>query len=38
MTTARVNAVFFAIFLSVLAAIHRQLAGPSAETVSQTFD
>ena len=33
-----VNAVFLVIFLAVLAAMHRQLAGPAPETVSATFD
>lgn len=32
-----VNATFYVIFLAVLAAIHRQLAGPSPEAVSETF-
>lgn len=31
------NAVFVTIFLAVLAAIHRQLAGPAPETVGETF-
>jgi hypothetical protein len=33
-----INAVFYVVFLAVLAAIYRQLAGPSAETVRETFD
>ncbi len=33
-----VNAVFYVIFLGVLAAIYRQLAGTSAEAVGDTFD
>jgi hypothetical protein len=33
-----INAVFYVIFLGVLAAIHRQLAGPSTEAVRETFD
>lgn len=33
-----INAVFYVIFLAVLAAIYRQLAGPSTETVSETFE
>lgn len=33
-----VNAVFYVIFLAVLAAIYRQLAGPSTEAVRETFD
>ena len=33
-----VNAVFYVIFLAVLAAIYRQLAGTSAEVVRETFD
>lgn len=33
-----VNAVFAVIVYSVLAAVHRQLAGPSAEAVSDTFE
>lgn len=33
-----VNAVFLVIFLAVLAAMHRQLAGPAPETVSAAFD
>ncbi|MEP0191764.1 MAG: glycerophosphoryl diester phosphodiesterase membrane domain-containing protein [Erythrobacter sp.] len=32
------NAVVSVIILGVLAAIHRQLAGPSTETLSKTFD
>jgi len=32
-----INAVFYVIFLGVLAAIYRQLAGPSNEAVSDTF-
>lgn len=32
-----VNAAFYTIFLAALAAIHRQLAGPSPETVGETF-
>jgi hypothetical protein len=33
-----VNAVFYVIFLGVLAAIYRQLAGASTEDVRETFD
>lgn len=33
-----VNAVVTVIFLVVTAAIHRQLAGPSSETLAQTFE
>ena len=33
-----INAVFYVIFLGVLAAIYRQLAGPSTEAVRETFD
>ena len=33
-----INAVFYVIFLGVLAAIYRQLAGPSSETVRETFE
>lgn len=33
-----VNAVWIMVFLAVLAAVHRQLAGPSAEAVSETFE
>lgn len=33
-----VNAVFVVLYLAVLAAVHRQLAGPSAEAVSETFE
>jgi hypothetical protein len=33
-----INAVFYVIFLGVLAAIYRQLAGPSPETVGETFE
>jgi hypothetical protein len=33
-----VNAVFYVIFLGVLAAIYRQLAGPSDAAVRETFD
>ncbi|MXO75815.1 hypothetical protein GRI40_11370 [Altererythrobacter aerius] len=33
-----VNAVFYTLFLAVLAAIYRQLAGPSTEMVRETFD
>lgn len=32
------NSVFAVIFLAVLAAIHRQLAGPGTEEVSETFE
>ena len=32
-----VNAVFYTVFLAVLAAVHRQLAGGSPEAVSDTF-
>ncbi|GAB5348219.1 glycerophosphoryl diester phosphodiesterase membrane domain-containing protein [Alteriqipengyuania sp. 357] len=32
------NAVYVVLFLGILAAIHRQLAGPDAETVSETFE
>ncbi len=35
--SALVNALFTVLFVAVLAAIHRQLAGPAAETVSETF-
>lgn len=37
-TGGLVNAVFYVIFLGVLAAIYRQLAGPSTEAVRETFD
>lgn len=37
-TGGLVNAVFYVIFLGVLAATYRQLAGPSAEAVRETFD
>jgi hypothetical protein len=33
-----INAVFYVIFLGVLAAIYRQLAGPSPEMVRETFE
>lgn len=33
-----INAVFYVIFLGVLAAIYRQLAGPSTEAVRETFE
>ena len=33
-----INAIFYVIFLAVLAAIHRQLAGPSAEVVVDPAD
>ncbi|QDM41366.1 glycerophosphoryl diester phosphodiesterase membrane domain-containing protein [Altererythrobacter sp. TH136] len=33
-----VNAVFYVIFLGVIAAIYRQLAGTSGEAVHETFD
>lgn len=33
-----INAVWITIFLAVLAAVHRQLAGPSPERVSETFE
>lgn len=33
-----VNAIFVTIFLAVLAAIHRQLAGPTAAAIGETFD
>lgn len=36
--SSALNAVFAVIFLAVLAAVHRQLAGPSAEAVSETFE
>lgn len=32
-----INAVFYTIFLAVLAAVHRQLTGTAPETVSETF-
>ena len=32
-----INAVFYVIFLGVLAAIYRQLAGPSNDAVRDTF-
>ena len=32
------NAVYLVLFLGVLAAIHRQLAGPDAQVVSETFE
>ena len=32
------NAVYVVLMLGVLAAIHRQLAGPDAEVVSETFE
>lgn len=32
------NAVYVVLMLGVLAAVHRQLAGPDAETVSETFE
>lgn len=32
-----INAVFYTIFLAVLAAVHRQLAGSAPEAVSETF-
>lgn len=32
------NTVFVVIYLAVLAAVHRQLAGPSAEAMSETFE
>ncbi len=32
------NTIFVVIFLATLAAVHRQLAGPSAEAVSETFE
>lgn len=32
------GAVFSLLFLAIYAAIHRQLAGPSTETISETFD
>ena len=38
LTSGLVNAVFYVIFLAVLAAIYRQLAGTSAETVRETFE
>ncbi|NVE94864.1 hypothetical protein [Altererythrobacter lutimaris] len=33
-----VNAIFAIIFLGVLASLHRQLAGPNAEALSETFE
>lgn len=36
--TSSLNAVFAVIGLAVLAAVHRQLAGPSTEAVSETFE
>ncbi|MCB2050182.1 MAG: hypothetical protein KDE63_02020, partial [Novosphingobium sp.] len=32
------GALMVVFFASILAAVHRQLAGPSAETISATFD
>jgi len=32
------NMAFVVIFLAVLAAVHRQLAGPSAESIGETFE
>ena len=32
------NAIWVVLFLAVLAAIHHQLAGPSTETVRETFE
>lgn len=36
--TSLINAVVGSLFLAVYAAIHRQLAGPSTESVAGTFD
>lgn len=36
--SSALNAVFAVIFLAALAAVHRQLAGPSTESVSETFE
>ncbi len=36
--SSALGAVMMVYFVAVLAAVHRQLAGPSAETVSATFD
>jgi hypothetical protein len=33
-----INAVFYVIFLAVLAAIYRQLAGPATDAVRETFE
>ena len=33
-----VNAVVIVLMLGVLAAVHRQLAGPSAESMGETFE
>src|SRR5690606_3205674 len=35
---ALVNMAFVIVFLAILAAVHRQLSGPSAESVSETFE
>ncbi len=35
---ALLNMIFVVVVLGVLAAVHRQLAGPSAATVSETFE
>ncbi|WP_427968616.1 glycerophosphoryl diester phosphodiesterase membrane domain-containing protein [Altererythrobacter sp.] len=36
--SSAINAIFVTVFLAVLAAVHRQLAGPSTEAVSETFE
>lgn len=36
--SSAINAVFVVIFMAVLAAVHRQLAGPSAEAVQEVFE
>lgn len=38
MVSGLMNAVWVVVMLAVLAAIHRQLAGDSAEAISQTFE
>lgn len=38
LVNSAINAVFIVLMLGILAAIHRQLAGPDAETVSETFE
>ena len=38
MFNAILNAVYVVIMLGVLAAVHRQLAGPDTEAVTETFE
>ena len=38
LANAALNAVIVVLMLGILAAVHRQLAGPNTEAVSETFE